>query len=391
MSASARAASPFEIRSTLGPERPQTASSESDFLQRALAASRSCGVTRLADITGLDRLGLPVWQAVRPAGRAFSVHQGKGASHEEARIGALCEAMESHCAENAPADGPRCSFAALPPAERAPELGDYCRSRDSVPGSAEPVQWCRAADLLTGRLLWLPHPLVSLDYTCGLPSLFDRSSLGLGAGPQEESALETSLLEVIERDSMGAWERLDAAAKVASSVEPETIPFSWFQSWRARFESLDIGLEVFAAETIVGIAAFKCVIGGAAEFGAAYRRFTGSAAHGDPEIALFKALAEAMQSRLTLIAGVRDDILPSYYARPSASAPVGAIPRERCRAWRATEPVPCDSATLAERLAAAGYPQVAVRRLDQGLEGVAITKAFVAGLGSLTRTRRTAP
>ena len=390
MSDSAGAARRCEIRAAGGPERARTVRPDGDFLQRALAASRSCGVTRLADITGLDRLGLPVWQAVRPAGRALSVHQGKGASHEDARIGALCEAMESHCAENAPADGPRCSFAALPLAERAQQLGDYCRNRDSVPGLAEEVQWCAAADLLTGRRLWLPHALVSLDYTSGLPSLFERSSLGLGAGPQQTSALGTSLLEVIERDSMGAWDRLDRASKVESSVQPKTIPFGWFQAWCARFAALDVGLKIFSVETIVGVAAFKCVIGGAAEFGESYRRFSGSAAHGDPEIALFKALAEAMQSRLTLIAGARDDILPSYYARPPASARVGANSSQRGRPWAATEPVPCDAVTLAEGLAAAGYPQVAVKRLDEGLEGVSVTKAFVAGLGSLTRTRRTA-
>ena len=391
MSSSAAAAGRCQTGTAPGPGRWQTATSESDFLRRAVAAARLCGVTRLADITGLDRLGLPVWQAVRPAGRALSVHQGKGESPGAAKIGALCEAMESYCAENAPVDGLRCSFAALPPAERAPEFGDYCRSRDAVPAGSAPVQWCRAADLLTGRTLWLPHPLVSLDYTRGLPSPFDRSSVGLGAGPTESDAAATSLLEAIERDSIGAWQRLDPAAKVASSVEPETIPFDWFQSWRERFSALDIGLEVFAAETIVGIAAFKCVIGGASEFGAAYRRFTGSAAHGDPEIALFKALAEAIQSRLTLIAGVRDDILPSYYSRPAAATPVGAIPRECRRAWRDAEPARCDPAMLAGRLAAAGYPQVAIKRLDEGLDGVAVTKAFVPGLGSPTRTHRAAP
>src|SRR3546814_15588111 len=76
----------------LGPEDGSRLVPVAPFLKTALAAAELCGVTRLADITRLDRLGLPVWQAVRPAGRALSVHQGKGASPLAARIGALCEA-----------------------------------------------------------------------------------------------------------------------------------------------------------------------------------------------------------------------------------------------------------------------------------------------------------
>jgi len=360
------------------------AGAESALLQRAIAASAKCGVTRLADITGLDRLGLPVWQAVRPAGRALSVHQGKGASHLGARIGALCEAIESHCAENAPADGPLCAFAALPEAERAPELADYCRSRTKVPRGAKPIQWCRATDLVTGKPHYLPHALVSLDCTRGLPSPFERTSGGLGAGPDQSRALQTSLLEAIERDALGEWERADVAARIATSLRADTIPFEWFQSWRARFASLDIALQVFRAPSVTGVAAFKCVIGGVDEFGTAYRRFSGSAAHGEPEIALFKALAEAIQSRLTLIAGVRDDILPSYYARPPVERPA-EVGRQK---WGDAEPVSCRVEALAERLAALGYRQIAFKRLDDGLDGVAVTKAFVPGLGSLSRSRR---
>ncbi|MFN7174980.1 MAG: hypothetical protein ACK4MT_09825, partial [Thermaurantiacus tibetensis] len=39
---------------------------------------RALGVTRLGLLTGLDRLGLPVAQAVPPLARAIGVHAGKG-------------------------------------------------------------------------------------------------------------------------------------------------------------------------------------------------------------------------------------------------------------------------------------------------------------------------
>lgn len=365
-------------------------SSDRDFFEAAQAAARLCGVTRLADVTGLDRLGFPVWQAVRPAGRSLSVHQGKGASPRAARIGALCEAIEAYCAENVPADGPVCTFPEIPESRRAPEIGDFCRSRNEVPDASETIRWCSAGDLLTGRDVYLPHQLVSLDYTSGVPSLFDRSSSGLGAGATEADALQTSLLELIERDAVGEWQRSPREARAATSIRLDSIPFDWFRSWRERLDSFNCELKAYRIASVIDTPVFMCVIGGVEEFGSGYRRFYGTAAHGDPERALFKALAEAIQSRLTLIAGVRDDILPSYYARArarpehAAGSPVGA------RAWDEAEAEPCSPQAIAERLAARGYARIAVKRLAERLDGVAVTKAFVPGLGTVKRARRSA-
>ena len=372
---------------SLGPVDRGRDAAPASFLARLNRASPAHGVTRLADVTGLDRLGLPVWQAIRPAGRSLSVHQGKGPSHEAARIGALCEALEADCAERVVADGPVCRFDDLPRAERAPAIGDYCRVRSEGPPRAERIAWCGATDLLTGRRCWLPHDLVSLDFTRGLPSRFERASSGLGAGPTEGDALLTSLLELIERDADGAWQRLHRDRRLDSAIAADSIGYDWFRSWEGRFRALDMTLHVFTLDALFGIPAFRCVIGGREEFGPAWRRFSGTAAHGDPEIALFRALAEAIQSRLTLIAGVRDDIMPSYHARPR---PPPAPGREKAgwRPWREDPPWDLNAESLAEMLVNLGYGQIAFRRLDEGLDGIAVTRAFVPGLGSATRTRR---
>lgn len=357
------------------------------FLERLIRASRAHGITRLADVTGLDRLGLPVWQTIRPAGKSLSVHQGKGMTHEAAKVGALCEAFEAHCAENVPADGPTCAFAALPETQRAPDRGDYCRLRADAPNGPEEIQWCGATDLVSGRRCYLPHDLVSLDFTKGLPNFFERASSGLGAGASESDALLTSLLEVVERDAAGAWGRLGPAGRMARALAAESVPFPWFRSWRSRLASLDVALQVFALESVIGVPTFMCVIGGSEEFGSAWRRFSGTAAHGDPEIALFRALAEAIQSRLTLIAGVRDDIMPSYYARPRPKpAPGPGVAGHM--AWRQGEVMDLSPEAIGAKLAARGYRQIAFKRLDAGLDGIAVTKIFVPGLGSSSRTRR---
>ena len=58
------------------------------------------GITRVADVTGLDRIGIPVWQAVRPASRSLSVSQGKGATPAAARASAVMESIELWHAED---------------------------------------------------------------------------------------------------------------------------------------------------------------------------------------------------------------------------------------------------------------------------------------------------
>ena len=372
----------------LGPEDRSRSLPPEALLTKALAAAEQCGVTRLADITRLDRLGLPVWQAVRPAGKALSVHQGKGVSPLAAKIGALCEAIECHSAENVPADGPLCRFDALPPNERAPDLADYADIREAPPPGDEPIQWCLARDLVTGQDHYLPHLLVSLDCTFGLPSLFDRESSGLGTGADEGDALTIALLEIIERDALGAWERAEIETQMATSIALNTVPFDWFRNWLTCFADHGIELQLFRLTSDLSVPVFLCVIGGMEEFGPAYRRFYGSAAHGDPELALFKALAEALQSRLTVIAGVRDDILPSYYSsRRTAAAEIARDTPGRALMWEDRPPLTWGWEPLADNLARHGYRQVVAKRLDQGL-GLAVTRVFVPGLGSTDRTRR---
>src|SRR5690606_17586632 len=57
------------------------------------------GITRVGDLTGLDRVGIPVWFAARPNSRGLSVSQGNGMTHEQARISAVMEGIEGAIAE----------------------------------------------------------------------------------------------------------------------------------------------------------------------------------------------------------------------------------------------------------------------------------------------------
>ena len=53
------------------------------------------GITRVADITSLDRIGIPVFSSIRPMAKdgAISVYNGKGATPVEAKVSAMMEGI----------------------------------------------------------------------------------------------------------------------------------------------------------------------------------------------------------------------------------------------------------------------------------------------------------
>src|SRR5690242_6409680 len=63
------------------------------FMERA-------GITRIANITGLDYVGIPVYVSFRPNSRSLATSQGKGLDHDSAKVSALMEALEVGHAEH---------------------------------------------------------------------------------------------------------------------------------------------------------------------------------------------------------------------------------------------------------------------------------------------------
>ena len=58
------------------------------------------GITRVANVTGLDHIGIPVVMVVRPNGKSLSVSQGKGLTMDAAKASGIMESIEAHHAEN---------------------------------------------------------------------------------------------------------------------------------------------------------------------------------------------------------------------------------------------------------------------------------------------------
>ena len=57
------------------------------------------GISRIADITGLDQVGIPVCIAIRPVSKTLALSSGKGITLDSSFISAGMEAIETHTAE----------------------------------------------------------------------------------------------------------------------------------------------------------------------------------------------------------------------------------------------------------------------------------------------------
>ena len=113
-------------------------------------------------MTGLDRVGIPVAQVVRPLARSNAVTQGKGATVAEAAIAALMEALETWAAERIP---PERTWRAARGQDHADIWTDLWQRATALPG---PLDWIEGWDLLGGTRRPVPLALVDTVYT--LPS-----------------------------------------------------------------------------------------------------------------------------------------------------------------------------------------------------------------------------
>lgn len=342
-------------------------------------------------MTRLDSIGLPVWQAVRPWSRALSVHQGKGWTREEAQLGALLEAVESDAAECFDTVACRSSFEALGREVRAPDLADFVRDRADVPDPAETTEWA-AAERLDGRgQLFLPFAFVSLDFTRPEAAPFERSSNGIAIGATRDEAVRTALHELVERDSVRSWQECDLPERMASGLDLDTVGSDWLATLRTAIARAGADLRCYAVPSLTATPVFACEINDSAKAALPFRATGGRGCHPVPEIALFKAVAEAVQSRCAFIAGTRDDLGPWHYSAEERAVQVAFAPPPPPGMdlvdFRTIASGPESTAALVAALGQAGYPDSCAVLLRE-TEGFVAVRAFVAGLGSMTRARR---
>jgi YcaO-like protein with predicted kinase domain len=287
------------------------------------------GITRVANVTWLDHVGVPTWMVVRPLAKSLSVSQGKGLTNELAICSGLMESIELHHAET------------FQPSICWRSLDDSVDDPVFVPIAQLPVlpsaslrgdmmlDWTLSTDLMMGDSVFLPWELFDLDFTKNPrpASLFISSSSGLASGNSRDEAILHALCEVIERDQIAFWmlRRHYAKKSRPTMIRLESIDDPWATNILANCAEAGISVYLWYCAEDLEIPTFKCAV--VDRFGRTLfaQQAGGSGAHPRKEIALARALTEALQSRLTHIAGSRDDLYWSRYRDSIPSTSVRAV------------------------------------------------------------------
>lgn len=367
------------------------------------------GITRLADTTGLDRLGIQTHSCVRPGTTdSIWVYSGKGLTPAASRVSAVMECVERTSALWSDASVKVCARAAL---GAWPVLGPEVFTEASTPATDAPEAWVLAHRLGGGRV-WVPAELVFLDRPAR-PDIRWRfvaqTSNGLGAGTTFEAALGHALEELIERDVVSCAElrashggaaalasvarasglELDAVlgryrddVDAAITIDPTTVPEPAAGVLR-RFAAIGLAVTLKYLPNDLGVP----VVGAAAVEELAFDNVlaaAGFAASLDTADAVLRALLELAQSRATDRQGAREDCgheekgrhrappRAHWLAEPGRPVPFASLP------WGAKGAGP-RTARYRRALAAVGLDQVAYHAFHAPA-GLHVVRALVPEL-----------
>lgn len=349
-------------------------------LARAKQAAKAVGITRLADVTRLDRIGIPTWQAIRPASRTLTVSQGKGMTDSLAQVSALMESIEFWHAENPVLETFTDTIAGL--------RGELCydpyalqREDNDLLHDALPLEWTMARRLGDGRPVPVPYRMAYLEFTDSAswrPRAFMETSNGLASGNTYIEATLHALYEVIERDAVSRAYRLEVAG---DRFDPRTLGSAAVDELLGKFAAAEVAVDVRMMPSLAGL---PCV--SARIVSDDYQVLAGGyGAHLSVEIATTRALTEAAQSRLSLISGSRDDLIRRMYWPVLGMLPSPAdldtefkpLP-PRIAASRSHENLVADLADL-ERRCAAVYGTPLLIDLTRPDIGIPVVQVLVPG------------
>jgi len=388
-------------------------------LERA-RRSAAAAVTRLADITGLDRLGIPVYAAVVPkSDDPISVYNGKGVRRIDAQTGAWMEAIERQTALRAELAVVKGSLRQLRRGRRAvADPATFNRRLRENYGRDRPYLWTEAWDLIANEPVLAPAGAAGFGRKYGNTSspFWVSSSNGLASGNCLEEAICHALCELVERDAFTLAElrsqwipraRREAALGAQAAAEgwddPDVCPRIDLSAAGDPFPELLAGFARAGLFPVVRDITSDLGVPSAAACLAEDvlpgfpQAHGGMGAHPNARVAIARALTELAQSRVVDIQGAREDILPAGESAGIALRHTKRVGKLEPRRWifqqdgrvrRFAEIESFESDDIAEdirlilaRLVRRGIERVLVVDLSEP-GGFAVARVIVPGLES---------
>ena len=266
---------------------------------------RTAGITRLTDITDLDRVKIPVFSAIRPTAQSgsVSVYAGKGATREQAKASAMMEGFERYSAERQDIDGERTfvdTYNNIKNDKNVLDPKDLLLpknySNENVENSR--LEWIEAEDIISEETVYVPSNAVFHPY---IPTRDVKESVLHG------------IFEVVERD---AWSIFELTKRNKKEISQESIDNEIINELLDKFNSqgIEIKLMDITADlkiTTIAASADDTVLKDPALL------TLGVGTHLNPEVAVIRALTEVAQSRATQIHGTREDTIRADFMRKS--------------------------------------------------------------------------
>lgn len=268
----------------------------SDTLNYLLQQLDKYGISRIADLTYLDNsTNLYVYSAVRPSAKSLTSSMGKGLTIDEAKCSALMESIETFYAEEVIPDIINVSF------NQIISNGDFVLNPNKLTELVSisedfPIDWCFGKFLNSQKDVLIPHFFLSLDSNHLMTRFVGQNSDGLASGNSFNEALMYSFWELNERISI-------KNDKVSLMVDRESL---------SPYITDAIATNFFLHQNFFDIPVVCCWIKNKNPLDN-NKIFAGYTCHNNIYHAMKKALFEAIQSKIGVISGVRDDITDSFY------------------------------------------------------------------------------
>ena len=416
--------------------------SVNETLEQVIPLCKMIGVTRICDITYLDKLYIPNYSAVLPGTEdLFWVYSGKGPTKSHAQTSALMESIERYCSLSSKTTKNTISgtYAELTKSYNKvlhpDEVVEPAHANYSINEST--LDFLPGFDLLNSEEVLVPAELVFSRYSPKFPStnafLYSHTN-GLASGNVIEEAICQALCEVIERDAVSIadlcassipysiLERITNSIKkiennnsratqingvdfvddpnVFSDVNIDEITreFKPLKFLVDRFASAginllvknitqkDIGIPTFVASSIEWVTSD-------------YGYFAiGYGTHVDSRIALIRAITEVSQTRALNIQGARDDLKKiqytqddEIYKRKWQFMPTTTLTRKKdekvvmfseIRTY-VNDDILDDVKFILSRLKKAGLRRAIIVELTHSNVGIPVVRAIVPGLETL--------
>ena len=351
----------------------------------------SFGITRIANLTGLDRTGIPVVMVCRPNARSSAVFNGKGMNIAAAQASALMEAAETWHAENIRLPLQFASFADLQGRVPVVDVDGLPRTPTPRFDPHLPILWIEGRNLMDDGAIWLPFEIVHADSRMSGPPLsgaLAMSTNGLASGNRFPEAVRHGLCELIERDATSLWRQASTPEQDCRRLNLATIDDPRSLAILEKLAKGELDVAVWDITSDVGAASFQChVVDRAGESG---HLGVGAACHPEREIALLRAILEAAQVRTTYIIGSREDIEPGDYdpatlRRRNAEARALMRQSEGGRDFLSVASTRFDTAEaevawLLDRLRSIGLKQAIEVDLTRPEIGISVVRMIVPGL-----------